>query len=92
MNLDLTLLTTVAVLVHLGVGIASAFLKDSTDQKKLAAIEAKTDQLVSTIAALAPAVPVAVPKNINQVAADLAAAASALAAATAPAPTPGGTS
>jgi hypothetical protein len=88
-NLDLSILTAIAVLVHLGVGIAGTLLKDNTDRVKLAAIDTKTDQLLATVVQIAPAVPTQAPKNIADVAGDLANVAAALAALSTPAPTAG---
>ena len=98
MHIDLTLLTALAVFVHLGTALAGSFLKDRTDQAKIEAINAKTDQVLGIVTAIAPAVPASAPKTITQVASDLASVAAALAAATAPVapaaatPTPGGAS
>ena len=84
---SLQLLTALAVFVHLGTAIASMLLKDNTDQKKIEAINTKTDQVLGIVTAIAPAIPTTAPKTITQIASDLATAASALAAATAPATT-----
>lgn len=80
MNADLTLVTTVAVLVHLSTSVAAMVLKNTTDRDRVSLIDAKVDQVLSLVAA----VPMKAPKTVNDIAADLANVASALAAATAP--------
>jgi hypothetical protein len=82
MHLSLAALTMLAVFIHLGTSLASSFLKDNTDRKKLAAIDAKTDQVLGVVSAIAPAVPATAPKTISQIASDLAAVSAALATAT----------
>jgi hypothetical protein len=82
--LDISLMTALAVFVHLGTGIASMLMKDKTDQAKIAQINAKTDQILNVVTAVAPAVPAAAPKTVSQIAGDIADLAAALAAATKP--------
>jgi hypothetical protein len=85
MHINLQLLTALAVFLHLGTTLAGQFLKDKTDQKKIAAIDSKTDQVLSVVTAIAPALPTVAPKTVAQVAGDLAAVAQSLSQALAPA-------
>lgn len=78
---NIQLLTAFAVFVHLGAALASMLMKDKTDQKKIAEITTKTDQAVSLLSAVAPAIPQTAPKTIPQIASDLAAVSAALATA-----------
>ena len=80
MHLDLSLLTALAVLFHLGTNLAATVLKDNTDRRKIADLNTKVDQVLTVVQAVAPAVPQAAPKTIAQVAGDLADVATALAA------------
>jgi hypothetical protein len=84
MHFDLTTLMALAVFVHLGTSLASTFLHSRTDQAKIAVIDAKTDQVLALVTAIAPAIPTRAPKTIVQAAADVAGLAQSIASATAP--------
>jgi hypothetical protein len=83
--MSLTILTAVAVFVHLGTSIAALLLKDRTDQQKISELNSKVDQVLGIVTAVAPVLPTTLPKTLGQGLADVAAVAGALAPTQAPA-------
>ena len=56
MHLSVTFVTALAVFFHLGTTLASQVLRDATDRRKIAALDAKADQIFGAVTALAPVI------------------------------------